>query len=248
MKKSCLPLLSVLLLCAVPSLATAAEARLVGTLAYTSDYVHRGQTQSSGQPAIQAGAGLRLPSGAYFSAWGSTVNLDRLGPDFGDGSALEFDLLAGLTRPLDARWRWDVNLGRYWYFADHRNLDYNYTELAAALSYRERLRASIAWTPAVTDHTRRVEPELLRGERWVYELSGEWPLTRWLAATGGVGYNDSREVADVTYTYWSAGANLRYGRYALALAHTSTDGDARNRWADGRAADRFVATVLVTFR
>lgn len=121
----------------------AGEIQLLGSVSYTSDYVHRGLTQSSGQPAIQAGAGLRIPEGLYFNAWGSTIDIHRLGPDFGDGSGLELDLLAGFARPLAADWHWDVNLGRYIYFADHRGLDYNYTELSAALAYRDRLRLSV---------------------------------------------------------------------------------------------------------
>lgn len=237
-----------ILLAALWAPATLADVRVVATLAWTSDYVHRGLTQSSGRPAIQAGAGLRLPEGAYFNLWASTIDIHRLGPDFGDGSGGEIDLLAGITRPLTADWRWDVNLGRYIYFADDRALDYNYYEVAGALTFRDRLRLSLAWSPEATDHTRREIPQLLDGQRLVYELAGDWPLTRWLSATGGVGYNDSREVSDVTFTYWSAGANLRHGRYALGLSHYGTDGDARNRWADGRASDRFVVSLALAFQ
>lgn len=217
------------------------------TLAYTTDYVHRGLTQSSGEGAIQAGAGLRFSPGVYANVWGSTIDTDRLGPDFGDGSGYELDILLGLSRPLSAHWRWDVNVGRYLYLEDRRNLDYHYTEYAAAIAFRERLRLSLAWSPKVTDHTRRPVPQALSGPRMVYELSGEWPLTRWIGLAGGGGYNDSREVSDLSYWYWSAGVNLRWRRYALGLRHYSTDSDARERWSDGRAADRFAADLVLSF-
>lgn len=227
--------------------ARAEPVELVASLAYTTDYVHRGLTQSSGNPAVQGGVGLRLPQGLYFQTWMSSVDISRLGPDFGDGSGFELDLVTGYGRPVTSDLRWDLNIGRYIYFADHRKLDYNYTEFAGSMSFRDRVRVSLAWSPEVTDHTRRVVPELLRGPRTVAEISGEWPLRRWLSLAGGFGYNDSREVSDVTYTFWSAGANLRWQRYSLALAHYATDTDARERWADGRAADRFAATLVVSF-
>lgn len=234
-----------LLLAGLP--ASARQVQIAGSVAFTSDYVQHGLTQSSGNPALQGGVGLRLPEGVYLNAWFSTLDLDRQGPDFGDGSGYEADVLVGYGRPLNADWRWDANLGRYLYFADRRNLDYDYTEFTANLVYRERLRLAVAWTPEATDHTRRVEPELLQGPRTVVELSGEWPLWRALSLTAGYGYNDSREVSDVRFTFWSAGANLRWRRWALGLAHYGTDAEARARWPDGRAADRFVGTLVLSF-
>ncbi len=225
----------------------AAQTELVGSLAYTTDYVHRGVTQSSGQGALQAGAALRRPEGFYVSAWVSTLELYRLGPDFGDGDALELDLLLGLSRPLDSQWTWNLTAGRYIYSGDRRNLDYNYYEFSADLSFRDRLRLSVAWTPEVTDHTRNPIPEAMEGSRTVVEAAGQWPLRRWLSLNAGFGYNDSSEVADLEYTYWSAGASLHWRRCTLDLAHYSTDSEARGRWADGRAADRFAASLILSF-
>lgn len=230
---------------AVP--AQARQSQLTASVAVTTDYVHHGLTQSSGEPAFQAGVGLRLPEGLYFNVWGSTLDLSELGPDFGDGSGIETDFMIGFGRPLGLNWRWDLNAGRYIYFAEDRNLDYDYTEFGGSLVFLERLRLGVSWSPEATDHTRRVEPELLRGPRTVVELSGEWPLTRWVSLAGGYGYNDAREVSDVEYTYWSAGANLRWRGWALGLSHYATDADARARWPDGRAADRFAATLVLSF-
>jgi uncharacterized protein (TIGR02001 family) len=234
-------LLSILL----PSTAYAAQG--YAAIGITSDYVHHGLTQSSGEPAVQAGAGLRSVTGLYASAWLSSIDIERQGPDFGDGSGIELNLIGGYERPLSATWSAEINAGRYIYFAEHRMLDYNYWEFWASLSWRERLRLSLAYSPEATDHTRRAEPEALDGERTVVELSAEWPLRRWLALGGGFGYHDAREVSDVEFTFWSAGATLRWRRYALSLTHFSTDADARARWPDARAADRFAATLVLSF-
>ena len=99
----------------------------------------------------------------------------------------------------------------------------------------------------MTDHTRNPIPEAMEGPRTVVEAAGQWPLRRWLSLNAGFGYNDSSEVADLEYTYWSAGASLHWRRYTLDLAHYSTDSEARGRWADGRAADRFAASLILSF-
>lgn len=241
----CGPAVVLLLSMLLPS--TASAARGYAAIGITSDYVHHGLTQSSGEPAVQAGAGLRSPTGLYASAWLSSINIRQQAPDYGDDSGFELNLIGGYERPLSATWSAEINVGRYIYFAEHRMLDYNYWEFWTSLSWRERLRLSLAYSPEATDHTRRVQPEALDGERMVVELSGEWPLRRWLALGGGVGYHDAREVSDVEFTFWSAGATLRWRRYALSLTHFSTDADARARWPDGRAANRFAATLVLSF-
>lgn len=217
------------------------------SLGITSDYVHRGLTQSSGEPAIQGGLGLRTRLGFYGSVWGSTIDTERQLPETGDGSGYELDTVVGLNRPIDRDgvWTADASAGYYSTQATHQILGYDYAEYSLGISWRERVRASVAWSPMVTDHT-RINTKLF-GPRWAYELGGEWPLTRWLSATGGVGYCDLSEVSEVRYSFWSAGVNLRHGRFALALTQFGTDPDARGRFADGRAADRFAATLITTF-
>lgn len=242
---ACIAVILSLLAMLLPAATHAAQG--YAAIGITSDYVHHGLTQSSGEPAVQAGVGLRSPTGLYASAWLSSINIGQQAPDYGDDSGFELNLIGGYERPLSATWSAEINAGRYIYFAEHRMLDYNYWEFWTSLSWRERLRLSLAYSPEATDHTRRVQPEALDGERTVVELSAEWPLRRWLALGGGFGYHDAREVSDVEFTFWSAGATLRWRRYALSLTHFSTDADARARWPDGRAADRFAATLVLSF-
>jgi len=62
-------------------------AAVSANVAFTSDYVWRGMTQSDG-PAIQGGFDFEGKSGFYAGIWGSNVN-------FNDGAGSELDYYAG---------------------------------------------------------------------------------------------------------------------------------------------------------
>jgi len=82
-----------------------------GNVGYTSDYMWRGQTQSMGGGAFQAGVDLDY-EGFFVGAWASEV-------DFGDDSAsLEYDLYGGYKFAVSDKlsmsvgviqYRWDDN-------------------------------------------------------------------------------------------------------------------------------------------
>ncbi len=64
-----------------------------GSLGLTSDYVHRGVSQSEGNPAVQGSLAYWHPTGWYGGAWGS--NVDNWGT-----ADLEVDLFLGYGRRL----------------------------------------------------------------------------------------------------------------------------------------------------
>ena len=99
-----------------------AQVQVSGSAALTSDYVWRGSSQSDGDPAVQAGAKISIPSGWYASVWGSNVSFK---PD--NGARSEFDLVAGWSGALAPDWTLDANLTRYVYPGTGRALDW--TEL-----------------------------------------------------------------------------------------------------------------------
>lgn len=225
--------------------AAAVELGWLATVGLTSDYVHRGITQSSGEQAVQAGLSLRIPQGVYAGTWASTLKTDRMEPDIGDGDGYEIDLLLGIDRPLNADWSYNLSAGRYIH-ADNRSvLDYDYTELQASLGWRQRLRVGVAYSPDSTDHRRDNTP--LSGARHLAEVALEWPLTRWLSATGGVGYHHAQAVSEISYRYYGAGLNLRWQGFALGVTHYGTDAGARDRWPDGRADGRVVVNLAAAF-
>ena len=88
--------------------AFAAQAEVTGNAAVVSDYNWRGITQTSQDPALQAGIDYAHESGFYLGAWGSNV-------DFGDccDENVEIDIYTGF-RGGDAV-TWDVGLIYYTY-------------------------------------------------------------------------------------------------------------------------------------
>jgi len=65
-----------------------------GSLAFVSDYISRGQTQTFGGPAVQGGFTLsqKKDEGVYAGVWGSNIDSIATAPN---GAGLEFDLYGG---------------------------------------------------------------------------------------------------------------------------------------------------------
>lgn len=226
------------------SAADACAASLQASLGLTSDYVHRGLSQSSGEPAVQLGAGLRWTNGFEAGVWGSTLDTSD-DPDAGDSSGYELDALLGWSVAVDAPGDWvaDLGIGRYLYLGDARVLDYDYTEFSAGLSYRGQLRAALAWAPDRAGYAAGTGP-VRSADAYAYELSVAWPLPRGLRLSGGLGYHDLDRVYGLSYRYWSAGIGWHRGRYLIELTRFGTEGEGRRRLgeeADGRTALTVVA-------
>ena len=69
------------LLLLVGILAMPSFAAVSANVAFASDYVWRGMTQTAEEPAISGGFDIAGESGLYFGTWASNV-------EFGDGAAL----------------------------------------------------------------------------------------------------------------------------------------------------------------
>lgn len=208
------------------------------SLGSTTDYVHRGLSQTDGHGALQAGIDYRFARGYYTGAWASSIDAPPGETQF------EVDYLAGLSRPIDERWSWNLGLGRYTYPDHDRAIDYDYNELSGALSFRDSLSLSIAWSPRMSAY---VQGAVHHGPVATYEASAQWPLSSWLSATAGLGYHDRRELDDLGYPYWSAGLSLHYGRHLIDLTRFGVGATARERYGDDRAGDRTVLSWTIRF-
>ncbi|MFT6428417.1 MAG: hypothetical protein ACJAVC_001700, partial [Brevundimonas sp.] len=90
-----------------------------------SDYVFRGFSQTSENPAIQGG--VDLTSGSFYAgAWASNV-------DFGDDTDAEVDLYGGY-RTEAGGFALDFGAIGYLYVGEPDGADYNYAEFKAAAS------------------------------------------------------------------------------------------------------------------
>ncbi|HEX5363920.1 MAG TPA: TorF family putative porin [Gallionella sp.] len=108
-------LLSSLILAAllVPGAALAASP-FTANVGLTTDYLVRGISQTSGNPAVQGGVDFVHSSGLYVGVWGSNVSWIT---DFGaTGSAsLELDTYAGYRNSFAEDFSYDVGFIRYNY-------------------------------------------------------------------------------------------------------------------------------------
>jgi len=85
---------------------------------FTTDYIFRGISQTSGNPAVQGGIDFAHASGLYAGIWGSNVSWIT---DFGaTGSAsMELDTYFGFRNTLDNDFSYDVGFIRYNYLGSY---------------------------------------------------------------------------------------------------------------------------------
>ncbi len=95
-------------------------------VAFTTDYVFRGVSQTDEHAALQANVDWTY-GGFYIGAWGANVDFDD-----GDEATVEVDLYGGYD------WSWgpvDMGVGLiyYWYPGADGNLSYDYVEFSGSL-------------------------------------------------------------------------------------------------------------------
>jgi uncharacterized protein (TIGR02001 family) len=108
------------------------------TLSYnvgvTTDYRFRGISQTSFNPAVQAGVDFAHKSGFYLGAWGSNVNWIKDFAGATDGS-LEIDLYGGYKGEISKDLTYDLGLITYQYPSNNALTNANTVEVYGALSY-----------------------------------------------------------------------------------------------------------------
>ena len=102
-------------------------AEFESNVALSNDYVWRGMSQTSEEPAISGGFDIAGDSGLYFGTWASNV-------EFGDGAALELDWYAGYANELENGFTYDIGYLAYTYPGED-SLDFEEIYLGLGYSY-----------------------------------------------------------------------------------------------------------------
>jgi uncharacterized protein (TIGR02001 family) len=208
-------------------------ASIAGNVAFTTDYLFRGISQTNEGPAVQGGFTLNTDSGFYLSGWGSNIK-------FGDGS-MELDILAGWTGALNDSWNVDVGVMEYRYpEGDSSTTEFNFYEGYAKFIYGS-LVLGVAYSPDYFG----------AGVEDYYYLSGDYKYTlvEKLALDLHFGYNafeDSAEfetflaagpVSNDSYIDWSIGLSTEVLGAGLSLkyADTNVESSAECYLCDSRA-------------
>lgn len=103
------------------------SAEFESNVAIANDYVWRGMTQTSEEPAISGGFDIAGESGLYFGTWASNV-------EFGDGAALELDWYAGYANELENGLSYDIGYLAFTYPGED-SLDFEEIYFGLGYSY-----------------------------------------------------------------------------------------------------------------
>ena len=208
------------------------------TVGGTSDYIFRGISLTSEDPAAQGSVDMSYGI-FYAGAWAS--NVDGAGYE-----PMELDLYAGI-KPTLGQFTFDFGLIGYLYpIADDA---LNYYEFKAGVSTEivSNLSGGITlyYTPDQDNYA----------ETWTVEGSLAYTLPQMHIFTptigGGIGYSESADVGffsnnDEGYLYWNAGLALAVEKLTFDFRYWDTDLAKTGDIYSGVADERFVFSVKAT--
>jgi uncharacterized protein (TIGR02001 family) len=216
----------------------AAASGLDAAFSIGSDFVVRGETRSRGEPVVQAHIGGHHDSGWSLGAMLSTVDINP-----GPGPSRELDVSLAKSWPLGPDWSMSGSVTHYSFAQNTPELSYDYTEIAAGASFRDRVELSVAYSPAYSDFTFR---GIVREQPAVaYDALLRLPVSAGLQLHAGAGFFDLERLAGTGYWYWSAGAEVTLSRMMLALQYIDTDHTAAALLGSAGTGSRLVATFGV---
>ncbi|HXF55043.1 MAG TPA: TorF family putative porin [Hyphomicrobiaceae bacterium] len=202
----------------------------------TTDYVFRGITQSSEDPAVQGGADIGYGI-FYAGVWASMIDFEAAG-------AAEVDFYAGI-KPVWGPVTFDLGVIYYAYPGandDGAELDYVELKLGASATFNQLTVGGAAfWSPEYTGEV---------GETWTLEGSVSYALPKvWVfdPSIGGlIGTTLFSDDSSLDYAYWNVGLTLVVDKLTLDFRYWDTDSDGADFCVDTSACDeRFVFTAKV---
>ena len=224
----------------LPCATLRAEGRINGLVGVTNDYVFRGRSQTSGDPAWQAGIGYEHSSGAFGGVWASRVDFDTRWDH-----ELEIDYVVGLGRDLHRGWWGEIALRRYTYPKSPDALGYDYTEIGGTLRFRDLVTLSVAYSPGWSGYT---SLGAVRSDRLLAtEVGLQYPLRYGFSATGGLGRLEIAGRSGGTSLSWNAGVACQLGRFTVDLSYYDTDDSARRLFGPTSVRGDVVAGVIYKF-
>lgn len=236
--------------------APASPHTITSNVGITTNYIYRGISQTSTNPAIQGGFDYAHASGFYAGVWGSNVSwiadsgaIDTTQPGSGAAS-MELDTYLGFKNSLNDDMGYDVGYVRYNYMGDYTPTaglaKADTAEVYAAFSYKF-LTAKYSYS--VLNQFLTVTEA--KGTNYI-ELNANYtiPDTTY-TLIGHVGKQtykgssaDTLEAAgtSATYTDYKVGVAKDFSGYVVTVAYSKTDAtpfytfNNGNNWARGMTA------------
>jgi uncharacterized protein (TIGR02001 family) len=215
-----------------------------GSLAYTTDFIYRGLSESGGHGAGQFD--LHADTGGTFAGvWASTRDHD-LDP------YADYDVEVYLGHRFNLSNAWGASLsarGRF-YVGGDQPFSNDYQEISAALTYLDSWSLSITVIPNAVQYW--YETRLGRTTAWVAETTGQWLIVGGLFVTGSAGYyyaTGTGSGIDIAnhYAYGNAGLAYEYRRWRLDVGYFLTQNRAQQLTPYPIANDRFAGTLTWRF-
>jgi uncharacterized protein (TIGR02001 family) len=198
--------LTLVTLAAGPASGQPAPDKLRASVSLASAYLHNGLRQTADHLSLRLALDYELASGLF--AGGTLANVD-------------YDIEASFTKPRDSEvllyagfvwrnpdWTASVALSRYLYPDIQRN--YDYSQLAVGVSFRDRYFFSAA---------RVGEVLAVYDDAYVYRAGIAVPWIRDLEFEVNAGRFRSEAAAGVAYSFWDAGLSRPFGRLSVDLRY-----------------------------
>lgn len=222
-------------------MAQAAPPQWGGSVTLASNYLLRGVSRSSNDPALSAEVHAQF-SGSFFASAGVITSRVHPRADI----TPELSATIGIAGQLDEDWFGRVSVTHYempWSaFPDF----YRYDELTAELTFRDRWRVSASYSPNTSLYAPAYGP-VSDGSTFAYEASYQYPLRPGLQAFAGAGYYDLDDLFGEGYWYGSIGASLTWRRWQLDLSWVMPEAAAQHLSYAGTAEQRLLGTLTRSF-
>lgn len=213
---------------------------VTGSVAYTSDYLFRGVSQTSENAALQGSLSFAHSSGLYFTAWGSSISVA------GPAGGLELDTLLGYAgKAGDVGY--DVGVMRYNYpGSNDGNMGFepDFDEVYGSVSFKGA-KLGLAFSP---DYYLETGDYLYAYLDYSTEVAG----LGLLAHVGVNNFDEDYMAAFDGYVDYKVAVSKSVGGVALELAYIGSDMDDADCAvfsgdSEGACEGRAVATVSKAF-
>ncbi|MEJ0059056.1 MAG: TorF family putative porin [Terricaulis sp.] len=204
-----------------------AEGSLSGNVAFTSDYVWRGISQSGNDFAVQGG--FDYSNGIFYAGtWASSV-------DFGTSGNTELDLYAGVKPELGPVALDFAVLGYFYPGSTDAGGDLDFYELKGGASFSPLDPLTLSATVYYSDDFGTFDEVGLYGE-----VAAGFALTESFSLSAAYGNQDVENVG--SYNTYRAGASFAAHGFGFGATYTTTDG-AEGFGSESATDDKIVFSV-----
>jgi uncharacterized protein (TIGR02001 family) len=210
-------------------------------LGYTSDYIHRGVSESAGHSAAEIDLRVATADGTFAGVFASTLGRVRTGWSR-HGWDYKLEEYLGHQFDLSAAWTTTLTAANYSYRGGNVAGSNDYQELSLAVSYLDLWTVTLAGIPnAVRWNGAYIDG---RYPAFSADTSLQIPIYRRLFLVGGMGYYTSD---DTGYLYGNVGLAMEIRSVRVEGGYFAAQDRARSLFSYARAGSRYAVTALWHF-